>query len=103
MHFGILPINEQMVKHNIGDTTSAYDAKKPYLTKIGSCDNRGEEKLWQFQLFPEVEAGLTDEFVKTEVVHTEIVITEEFTGKGEDYRGHQTHTRSGAECQRWTE
>lgn len=102
MHYGILPINEQMVKHPIGDPSSAYDAKKPYLTKIGSCDNRGEEKLWQFQLFPEVEAGLTDEFVKTEVVHTEIVITEEFTGKGADYRGHQTHARSGVECQRWT-
>ena len=30
------------------------------------------------------------------------MITEELTGDGTDYRGHQTHARSGVECQRWT-
>jgi hypothetical protein len=60
MHFGFLPINEQYVEKPIEDASSPYDHKKPYWTKVGSCDNRGEEKLWQFQLFPEVEAGLTD-------------------------------------------
>lgn len=73
LHFGFLPISEQKVLKFASDTGSPYDSWKPYYTKIGSCDNRGEEKLWQFQLFPEVLAGLTDEFV------TEAVVTETAT------------------------
>lgn len=41
-----------------------------YFTKIGTCDNRGAEKLWQFMLFPEVQSGLVGEWVfDTDDVH----------------------------------
>lgn len=43
----------------------AYHPDGVYFTKVGTCDNRGAEKLWQFMLFPEVEAGLTGEWVHT--------------------------------------
>ena len=66
MHYGFLPIHEQMVLKHAQDTTSPYDSKKEYRTKIGTCDNRGEEKLWQFALFPEVGAALTDELQRKE-------------------------------------
>jgi len=47
-----------------------YHPHDVYFTKVGTCDNRGAEALWQFQLFPEVEQGLIGEWVdNTNDVH----------------------------------
>jgi len=48
--------------HTEGSATP-YHPHDVYFTKVGTCDNRGAEALWQFQLFPEVEQGLIGEWV----------------------------------------
>lgn len=44
-----------------------------YRTKIGICHNRGEEKLWQFQLLEAVEAGITDSVVEHTAAELEAI------------------------------
>merc|ERR1711881_74996 len=65
LSFGFLPINEQNVHKHLDTADTGYGPEDHYYTKIGSCDNRGVERLWQFQLFPEVEQGITDPWVLT--------------------------------------
>lgn len=83
--FGYLPINEQNVHEHIHDNDSVpYHPHGVYFTKVGSCDNRGAEKLWQFQLFPEVESGLIGEWVYT----TDDVHHDEESKANDDHHHH---------------
>ena len=74
-----------------------------YRTRIGICHNRGEEKLWQFQLLEAVKAGITDSVTEPTAAELEAIrvakeakeqermarlaVQEAMTGNGADYRG----------------
>lgn len=91
--FGYLPINEQNIhEHMFDHDEMAYHPDGVYFTKIGSCDNRGAEKLWQFQLFPEVQNGIVDDWVVETDDHDEDGTEhnhEDHEAHGEDHEGHE--------------
>lgn len=73
----------------------AYHPDGVYFTKIGTCDNRGAERLWQFALFPEVQNGIIDDWVVSEELNEDGTVHDHAEHEGDHGEDHEGHDHGG--------